>query len=131
MQINYLAVLVGAILNMVIGAVWYSPLLFAKPWMKATGKSMNSAGSPTTGYALSALCSLVVAWVLAYFIGLIDVTGFTAGMAIGFWAWLGFVVTTHAANYVFEGRSRKLYAINVGYSLVAFVLIGGLLAVWR
>ena len=34
-DINYLAVFVAAIINMIIGSFWYSPLLFAKPWMRA------------------------------------------------------------------------------------------------
>ncbi|MBI2935798.1 MAG: DUF1761 domain-containing protein, partial [Chloroflexi bacterium] len=36
-EINYLAVIVGVVLNMVAGALWYSPLLFARPWMKEVG----------------------------------------------------------------------------------------------
>jgi hypothetical protein len=42
---NYLAVLVTAIVNMVIGALWYSPFLFAKPWMafnNMTSESMKN-----------------------------------------------------------------------------------------
>src|SRR5207253_9570578 len=34
---NVLAVLVAAVLTMVLGAVWYSPVLFAKQWMHAHG----------------------------------------------------------------------------------------------
>ena len=37
LEVNYLAVLVAAIVNMVVGALWYSPLLFGKAWMKLTG----------------------------------------------------------------------------------------------
>lgn len=61
MHINYLAVLVAAVLNMAIGALWYSPVLFAKPWMKAIGKSMKDMGKPGPGYALTTLGSLVMA----------------------------------------------------------------------
>ena len=44
--INYLAVLVSAIIGMIIGALWYSPLLFGKLWMKLSGmteKQLNEA----------------------------------------------------------------------------------------
>lgn len=33
-EINYLAVLVAALANFFLGALWYSPVMFAKPWSK-------------------------------------------------------------------------------------------------
>ncbi|PYX37422.1 MAG: hypothetical protein DMG81_14180, partial [Acidobacteria bacterium] len=35
--VNFWAVLGSAVATMVIGFLWYSPLLFAKPWMLAMG----------------------------------------------------------------------------------------------
>ena len=37
LDINYLAIIVAAIIYYVGGAIWYSPLLFAKSWMAAVG----------------------------------------------------------------------------------------------
>jgi hypothetical protein len=37
MCVNLLSVLGAAVATMVIGFLWYSPLLFAKPWMVAMG----------------------------------------------------------------------------------------------
>jgi hypothetical protein len=131
MHINYLAVLVAAIINMGIGALWYSSLLFAKPWVKATGKSMEDMQGASMGYALTAVGSLIMALFLAYFITQVDAGTFLAGAKIGLLAWVGFVVPTHAANYVFEGRPFNLYAINVGYFLVSLMAMGGLIAAWH
>ena len=36
-SINWLAVIVSALIYFVLGAVWYSPVLFAKPWQAAIG----------------------------------------------------------------------------------------------
>ncbi|PYO83248.1 MAG: hypothetical protein DMD37_07615 [Gemmatimonadetes bacterium] len=36
-QVSYPAVLVAAILVFVLGWLWYSPLLFYKPWMRLRG----------------------------------------------------------------------------------------------
>ncbi len=129
MQVNYLAVLVAAVLNMVAGAIWYSPMLFAKPWIKLTGKKDMQGGG--VGYGIAALCSLAIAYVLAHFVQLAGAMDWMDGVKTGLWAWVGFVATTAAANYVFEGRPWKLYWINVGYPLVAFVLMGALLAAWH
>ena len=129
-HINYLAVLVAAILNMAIGALWYSPLLFARPWMRLTGRKMGE-GNAGLGYALAALCSLVTAYVLAHFISLVNANSFGTGAATGFWAWLGFVATAFAASFAFEGRPSRLFGIVTGYSLVSLVLMGGLLGAWQ
>ncbi len=40
-SLNWLAVLVAAISTMVVGFLWYSPLLFAKPWMREMGYDPN------------------------------------------------------------------------------------------
>ncbi|HEX7259375.1 MAG TPA: DUF1761 domain-containing protein [Candidatus Saccharimonadia bacterium] len=128
MDINYVAVIVAAVVNMVIGAVWYSPILFAKPWMKATGKKMDDAVNPGTGYALASVASIIIAMVMAHFIGRLAIESFLDGAMFGLTAWLGFVATTHGVNYIFEGRSLNLFNINVGYSLVSFFLMGGLIA---
>jgi uncharacterized SAM-binding protein YcdF (DUF218 family) len=37
MNVNLWSVLVAAIATMVVGFLWYSPLLFARPWMVAMG----------------------------------------------------------------------------------------------
>src|SRR2546429_4386100 len=65
-NINILAVLVAAVLTFVLGAVWYSPVLFAKQWMAAQGytpeklEEMKRRGV-TRAYAVSVLCYLVTA----------------------------------------------------------------------
>ncbi len=36
-EVSYLAVIVAALSAFLLGGLWYSPLLFAKPWMAAAG----------------------------------------------------------------------------------------------
>ena len=43
--INYIAVLVSAVIGMAIGALWYSPLLFGKIWMKLRDELGFEAGT--------------------------------------------------------------------------------------
>ena len=60
-DINWLAVLVSVIANMVIGAIWYGPLL-GKPWMKELGFTMEDIqGSPMgVPYAVAVLNSFLM-----------------------------------------------------------------------
>lgn len=131
MDANYGAIVVAALVNMVIGAVWYSPMLFSKPWMKLTGKTDMNTNGAGMGYGLAAVASLVIAWALDRVVLYKDATTFGSGVEIGLMLAIGLVATAQAANYVFEGRPWKLWAINVGYSVVGFAVMAGLLAAWR
>jgi Protein of unknown function (DUF1761) len=71
MGVNLWAVLVSALATMVIGFVWYSPLLFARRWMvlmghdpddKAKIAEMQKSAGPS--YMLSLVASVVSAAVL-------------------------------------------------------------------
>ena len=133
--INYLTVLVAAILNMAVGALWYSPTLFGKAWMELVGFKPEDAQKRMAGmqraYSLTFVASFVMAYALARVLWYAKVTTVGGGVLIGLLAWIGFVATTQGANYVFEGKPFRLFTINTGYSLVALVIMGALLAVWR
>ena len=133
-SINYIAVVVAIVVNMALGAAWYSPLLFAKPWMAAndlTEESIREGGSPTRGYIVALIASIVIAFAIALFGQASGVDTAVEGLLLGLAAGLGFVATTFAANYIFESRPLKLYLINAGYPIVSFTLIGLLIGAWQ
>jgi hypothetical protein len=135
--INYLAVLVAALVPMMIGFAWYSPALFAKKWMALLGKTEEEIkkSGPGKAYALSFLTALVMAYVLDHSVifagAYLHMSGFPAGMMAGFWSWLGFVVTTNAGSVLFEFRRAGLYWINMGYYFVCLLIMGGILGAWQ
>lgn len=133
MHVNYPAVLIAAILNMVVGAIWYSPAVFGTKWMELTGKKPGDMqpGSMGKSYGLMFLAALVLAFALAKFVGYLQATTLIGGARAGIWIWIGFVLTTTSGLYIFEGRPAKLYALNNGFHLVSLVIMGALLAVWR
>ena len=133
-SINYIAVVVAIVINMALGAAWYSPLLFAKPWMAANGlteESISEAGSATKGYVVAVIASIVIAFAIALFAQASGVDTAVEGLLLGLAAGLGFVATTLAASYIFESRPLKLYLINAGYPVVSFTLIGLLIGAWQ
>ncbi len=130
-DINWLAVLIAAVINMVVGSMWYSKGVFGKEWAKLTGRKLDEMGSGGTGYAVAAIGALVQSWILAHFIAYAGSTTLWKGLVTGFWLWLGFVAVVVAVHLVFEGRPWKLWQINAGYFLVVLLINGGLLAVWR
>ena len=133
-EINYLAVIVGIIISMAGGALWFSPILFAKAWMSEndfTEEQIKQAGSAYKGYVASIVAAIVSVLALALFVQAANATQAAEGLAIGLLAGIGFVATTQASNYTFEGRSIKIYLINNGYPVVVFAIVGIVLAVWR
>src|SRR5256885_12638544 len=97
-NVNILAVIVAAVLTFVLGAVWYSPVLFAKQWMAAQGytpeklEAMKQRGV-TRAYAVSVLCYLVTAYVMALLASYTNATTLAQGLWLGFLAWLGVAAT--------------------------------------
>jgi len=138
MSVNMLAVLVAGVATMVLGFVWYSPILFAKPWMREMGydpndkekmKEMQKGAGMT--YGLSFVASLLSAFVLAKVLGLRPLEGALYGIKIGVAVWAGFVATVQLTSALFTKNSAKLFFINTGYQLVCYVAMGVILAVWK
>jgi hypothetical protein len=131
LQLNIPAVLCAALLSFAIGGLWYSPLLFAKAWMRENGFSEERLRAAPMGrvFVLSALAALVMAFNLAAFIGAKASLGF--GLFAGFATGLGWVAMSLGVIYLFEQRSFRLWLINSGYQVVAYTLMGGLIGLWR
>ena len=131
--LNLLAGLVATVAFFALGALWYSPLLFAKPFMAALGKTeeeLMEGFNPLRTYGLEFLARLVTAYVLAHMVDYAGATTIAGGLQTAFWLWLGFVATSGLASVTFEGRSAVLYALNAGYQLAGLLIVGGILAVW-
>lgn len=137
-DLNLFAVLAAAISTMVVGFLWYSPILFAKPWMREMGVDLNDQAkikemkkSAGPAYFGSFLASLVTAFILALFYHWLHVESLHYGLLVGFHVWLGFVATVQLTGVLFMKQGMKLFAINTGYQLVCYLAMGAILAAWR
>jgi hypothetical protein len=131
-EINWWAVFVAALINMAVGAMWYSPGVLGKHWAKLTGhKTEGGSTMANTGYVVSIIGALVQAFILVHFVRYAGAISFWKGIEVGFFIWLAFVLVVMAAMNAFEGRKWQLVQINAGYWLVVLVINGGLLAAWR
>src|SRR5437899_2301190 len=135
--INYISVLIAAVVSMPLGFLWYGPL-FGKQWMKLSGMSkekINAAkksGKANMGYGLMFVGSLVMAYVLAHSLvfasSYLKVTGVPAGVMAGFWSWLGFIGPVTMGSVLWDGKPWKLWLINNGYYIILLPLMGVILA---
>ena len=129
--INWLAVVVAAVSSFAIGSLWYSPVLFSKPWQKESGMTDEKIKSGNMGkiFGLAFVLSFIISLCLALlFAGQV---GFTDGLMYGFFTGAFWVATAIGILYLFEHRSLKLWFINAGYHIVSFTVMGGILGAWH
>lgn len=136
-SINYMAVIVAAISTIIVGSLWYGPL-FGKHWVKMMGWTPQQIEEGKKkgmmkSYILSIVGSLISACVLAKLAVLIssysNLSGISAGLEAGFLGWL-LVIPVTLSTVLWEGRSWKLWLINVGHYLVSFLIMGMILGYW-
>ena len=130
-MMNVWAVLAAGASSLVLGAVWYSPVLFARAWMRESGMTEEKARAANAAKTLgvSFVLALLGAAVFAAFLGPKPAPGFAT--AVGFAAGLSWVAGSFGINYLFEQRSLKLFLINGGYHTLQYTLIGLILGVWH
>ena len=129
-MMNVWAVLAAGASSLVLGAVWYSPVLFARAWMRETGMTEEraKAANPAKTLGTTFVLALIGAAVFAAFLGPDPAPAF--GAATGFAAGLCWVAGSFGINYLFEQRSLKLFLINGGYHTLQYTLIGLILGLW-
>jgi len=132
-SLNFLAILVSGIILWVLGAIWYSPALFAKPWMEILGikKGEGKQSGLMLGMIASFIGDLVLSFILAHIIFWANAFGFANGCVLGVLVWIGFIAAPNLPQGIYEKRPFKLFAINSGYWLLGLFIVGGLLAAWR
>ena len=135
-DVNLLAVLVAGLAYFMIGGLWYSPALFAKAWVAATGKTdaeirEGMKGRVGLAYVGSVVGAIVAALILANLVRAMSITKGYDGAQLGFFCWVGLSVGATISGAMFEGRSKNLYLINQGYQLAGFMAMGAILAAWK
>ncbi|MBW8910218.1 MAG: DUF1761 domain-containing protein [Mesorhizobium sp.] len=125
--VNWLAVIVAAVVAWLFGAVWYMAL--SKPWMKAAKIDPANKKPSIAPFIISFVAEVVMAFVLTLVVG--AMTGGEpnplAGVIFGFVLWLGFVATTITANHRYQGFGWDLTLLDAGHWLGVLLIIGAVI----
>ncbi len=128
---NLWAVLAAAVIQWVLGALWYS-LLFAKPWKALVGhKPEAKPKGAAVAMITSFIGGLILSFVMAHVLLWAATSTWHRGAVVGAICWLGFIAMPLLAEHLYEKRPLKLFAINAGYWFAALVITGVVLTVWR
>ncbi len=135
-QLNWVAVLVGAVIYFAIGAVWFAPPLFGRPWMASIGwdesrprPEMNpvSYAGPALFYLVSAIATGLLAVATAS-------DTLAEGMILGLVVGVGYALTVTATDAVFDPNKPRpwtWFAISGAYHVVSLLIVAVLVAIWR
>jgi len=131
-EVNYIAILIAAIVSMALGFLWYSPALFGKRWMKLMGYTSESmkAAQKEMGkmYIVSLVLTLITAYVLSHIIALstnfYNYNPLMTGLTSAFWVWIGFIMPVQATEVIFGKKTWELFGINTGYQLASVLAMG-------
>ena len=135
-EAHILQLIVIAFVNFFMSWLWYSPVLFAKPWMKALGIAPDHTMTDEQKKEMPFLflsgivASLALSYALQVVVHSVCATDFLHGVIVGGVVWFGFALT-HSLNTLWEGRSKVVIAINNGLFLLTYAVFGGVIAVWH
>lgn len=158
MELNFLAIVVAAIVPLLIGAIWYNPSVLGTAWMKASGMTEEKMKSGNIAVIFGV--TLVLSFMLAFTVnGMVihqvaaqqlaftnpDAESFQAFMAefgnmhrnYGHGALHGaigalfFALPVLGINALFERKGWKYILINVGYWVVTLAIMGSILCGWK
>jgi len=125
-EIHWLATIVAALVGFAVGGLWYGPL-FGKPWAAARGLSaeaLKEGFNAPLVFSLVFVLNLFSAFILDHTVATYGDPDLSLTVMITGGVALGFIVPAIAVNYLFSRMTLKLFAIDAGYWLTTYVLMG-------
>jgi hypothetical protein len=126
-NVNWLAIILAAVANIVVGFLWYGNWAFGKSWMQLSGRTMGEGQQPGPLYALTVVAALVQAITMAWLAGATGTHSGSAGGLLGLFVGIGFIAPAMFADVIFAGRPPRLHAITAGYQVVAAIVQGAII----
>jgi len=128
--LNWLAVAAATVVAFLLGGLWYSKALFGSAWMQDVGLTEEAIGKANTAktFVGTFFLQFIAATALAIVLG--PDSNWLVGLQVGFWVGLLWVASAYAVTYLFEQRSFRLFAINAGYYVVLYALMGAIIGAW-
>lgn len=135
LEINIFAVVAAAVSALVLGVLWYSPVLFRSVWMKvhgfAEGRILDFRRTNARAFTVTAVCYVVMAIMFSLLISYTRVTSAAGGLWLGFVVWLGFAFTIGLAGSIFSEKTVSAFLIDASYQLAYLLVMGAILGSWH
>jgi hypothetical protein len=131
--LNFWAVLLVWLLNIGLGAYWYSPAGFGRLWSKLSGVDMMKLPKAEANKAIAfvALGALIQAYVLALVVRASNAATLIDGVVVGLVVWAGLTAAPTIGNTLYSRLGWKFWWLNSSFFLIVMVVGAAVLAVWR
>jgi hypothetical protein len=135
-DLNWLAILAGAFGYFLLGALWYSPVLFVKKWIAYLKIDVNNPDAKK-GMALQFGGSFVMMFIQSLAIAIlaerlgIRGDGWMSGVKLGLLTGCCFSSATIGVNYLYESKPLGLFLINAGYAVAGNIIAAIVICSWN
>ena len=131
-KVNIWAIILAAFSYLLIGSLWYSPLLFGKLWIRLIGFSDEDFKTKKPMWvimALSFLSAAISALVISAVLGPRQSADF--GAIVGGIIAVCWISMSKLYNVLFENQPIKLFLLHAGFDIVTFMTMGAIVGYWR
>lgn len=135
-QLNWLAVIVGAVIYFMLGALWYSPMLFARPWQRSIG--WDPEATPPEMKATTYVVPFIAYVVMAVAVGMIaaaagsDTLG--DGIVLGLVLGIGLSLMHTLVDATFDPNKPQpwtWFGINGSYHALGLLIVAVIVSAWQ
>lgn len=133
-DIQWVAVLVSALVSIASGAIWFGPSTFYPAWSKAMGNADGAApgGGMNMGIVFGStfVAQFVQATALALVLTSVDGLNAAKGLIFGLVIGLGFAAASSLSHRLFSGHGFKVWTIEVSNDVLNLTLMGLIIGAW-
>ena len=134
-EINWLAVVVGGVIYFALGALWYSPMLFARPWQRAIGwdPERTPPQMSATTYVVPFIAYLVMAAAVGIIAAAVGSDDLTEGVILGLVLGIGLLLMHTLVDATFDPNKPEpwtWFAINGAYHALGILIVAVIVSVW-
>ena len=133
--LNWLAVLVGAVIYFALGALWYSPVLFMRPWQRSIG--WDADRTPPQQSVTTYIVPFLAYVVMAVAVGLLaEATGSDnagEGIVLGLVIGVGLSLMHTLVDAAVDPNKPEpwtWFAINGAYHTIGLIIVAVIVSVW-
>ena len=130
-MINIWAILVITVIYFILGALWYSPLLFGKIWAKVMNYNLDELEMKPINFIGASIAAFVATFFLALLLEIIGTYNVFTGILVALIVGIGFVLTIGIYDVLYENKNIKAHLIDAGYHIVALIIAGLILGLWQ
>ena len=128
-EVNWYAIVIVAVFNMALGALWYGPL-FGNLWLRIIGKKREELSSKPGMYIFSFLAAWAAAYVLNLLISGLGLNTWWWGAVAGMVVWIGMGATGTLTYSIFNGPPLGSWLLFSLYGSIVYTAGGVLFVLW-